>query len=329
LKRHVTGSVSIQGFTLIELSIVLVIIGLIVGGVLAGQDLIRLAAVRATISQIEKFNLATNTFKGKYGQLPGDLDAASATKYGFISRPGCRGLGDNNGLIEGNTNSCNLAYVGGSVGTGEPQLFWADLGQAGLIEGTYAPYYQGVGWYPTLIPNPYSSPPTTLDNSLPPAKIGNDLHVYVWSSGVGDGGLEISPINTGSNYFGISNVTFINQSYDGGSCNGCGPYYAAPTIPVRIAYMIDSKIDDGLPQSGNVRAITNGSTSAPAAAMWATPSPNSTPVTAANYNGYTTPLSPDPTTCFDNGGINGVSMLYSLTTNKGNGLNCALSFKFQ
>ena len=40
-----------QGFTLIELSIVLVVIGLVVGGVLVGQDLIRAAGVRATISQ--------------------------------------------------------------------------------------------------------------------------------------------------------------------------------------------------------------------------------------------------------------------------------------
>jgi prepilin-type N-terminal cleavage/methylation domain-containing protein len=42
------------GFTLIEISIVLVIIGLIVGGVLVGHDLIRAAGVRATISQVEK-----------------------------------------------------------------------------------------------------------------------------------------------------------------------------------------------------------------------------------------------------------------------------------
>jgi len=45
---------SLKGFTLIELSIVLVIIGLIVGGVLVGHDLIRAAGVRATISQVEK-----------------------------------------------------------------------------------------------------------------------------------------------------------------------------------------------------------------------------------------------------------------------------------
>jgi prepilin-type N-terminal cleavage/methylation domain-containing protein len=49
---------SATGFTLIEMSIVLVIIGLIVGGVLVGQDLIRAAYIRAQITQIEKFNTA-------------------------------------------------------------------------------------------------------------------------------------------------------------------------------------------------------------------------------------------------------------------------------
>lgn len=58
-----------NGFMLIELSIALVVIGLIVGGVLVGQDLINAAAVRAQISQIEKYNTAVNTFREKYGYL--------------------------------------------------------------------------------------------------------------------------------------------------------------------------------------------------------------------------------------------------------------------
>ncbi len=45
----------------------LVIIGLIIGGVLVGQDLIRAAEVRAQISQIEKYNTGVETFYGKYG----------------------------------------------------------------------------------------------------------------------------------------------------------------------------------------------------------------------------------------------------------------------
>src|ERR1700728_113591 len=90
-----------RGFTLIELSIVLVIIGLIVGGILVGQNLIAAAGVRATITQIEKFNTAANTFYNKFGYLPGDIPAAPAAQFGFTPRGSAPGEGDGNGIIEG------------------------------------------------------------------------------------------------------------------------------------------------------------------------------------------------------------------------------------
>ena len=74
------------GFTLIELSIVLVIIGLLAGGVLVGRDLIAAAALRSQITQIEKYNAAANTFRAKYGFLPGDLPANQAAALGFATR---------------------------------------------------------------------------------------------------------------------------------------------------------------------------------------------------------------------------------------------------
>src|SRR5665213_289434 len=103
LDSKVRQMTSNLGFTLIELSIVLVIIGLIVGGILVGQDLIKAAEVRAQISQIEKYNQAVNTFRAKFGGLPGDLPAVYANQFGFIPRgSGCNnGRGDGNGLIEG------------------------------------------------------------------------------------------------------------------------------------------------------------------------------------------------------------------------------------
>src|ERR1700735_3583176 len=80
-----------RGFTLIELSIVLVIIGLIVGGILVGQDLIKAAETRAQISQIEKYNSAVNTFRGKFGGLPGDLAVSTANRVGITPQLGCAG----------------------------------------------------------------------------------------------------------------------------------------------------------------------------------------------------------------------------------------------
>src|SRR3954468_21990802 len=90
-----------RGFTLIELSIVLVIIGLIVGGVLVGQDLIRAAEIRATVGQYEKYNTAINTFRSKYNGLPGDIVGPGAFGLYSTSMDGsAAGLGDGNGLVE-------------------------------------------------------------------------------------------------------------------------------------------------------------------------------------------------------------------------------------
>src|ERR1700722_19638100 len=90
-----------SGFTLIELSIVLVIIGLIVGGVLVGRDLIEAAAIRAQISQIEKYQTAVNTLRAKYEYLTGDMPDPAASACGFYPRGLYAGEGDGNGVIEG------------------------------------------------------------------------------------------------------------------------------------------------------------------------------------------------------------------------------------
>lgn len=66
------------GFTLVELSIVLIIIGLIVGGVLAGQSLIRSARLQADVGNYNKLDAAVNAFNLRYSGLPNDLTNANA-----------------------------------------------------------------------------------------------------------------------------------------------------------------------------------------------------------------------------------------------------------
>ena len=67
-----------SGFTLVELAIVIVVIGLLVGGVLQGQELIKQANIRSQIAQFEDINRATFTFRAKYNALPGDMNNATS-----------------------------------------------------------------------------------------------------------------------------------------------------------------------------------------------------------------------------------------------------------
>lgn len=110
-----------RGFTLVELAIVLVIIGLIVGGVLSGQTLINSAKVRSQMSQIDQFDAALNAFRARYDCIPGDC----------LDTSGVAGAdGDGNGLI--NFSSTWAADL-------ESALAAQQLGVAGLITGSYTP----------------------------------------------------------------------------------------------------------------------------------------------------------------------------------------------
>jgi prepilin-type N-terminal cleavage/methylation domain-containing protein len=128
-----------SAFTLVELAIVLVIIGLVSGGILVGKDLIQSAANRAYVSQLETYNSAVNSFKLKYNCLPGDC--ANATDYGFA------GNGDGNGIVSGhtgipsnssydynitNSDTYSLVYTSNR----ETSFFWNHLLSASLISET-------------------------------------------------------------------------------------------------------------------------------------------------------------------------------------------------
>jgi len=245
IANNIDGSAGDEsGFTLVELSIVLVIIGLIVGGVLVGHDLITAAGIRSTIAQLEKYNQAVNTFRGKYGQLPGDIDANTAAAFGFTARGPYAGMGDGNGVIQGVCGFSQGANCGEGPFTGETGAFWVDLTTANglnlnLIDQAFslaAPSENG-GDFGTAVTG------TGIDGYLPAAKMGKGNYIYVWSGGTIPG----VGVGDGNNYFGLSAVSAL-----GGSIGWA--MHSVPGLSVKEAYNIDSKIDDGLPQSGRVLA---------------------------------------------------------------------------
>jgi prepilin-type N-terminal cleavage/methylation domain-containing protein len=286
------------GFTLIEMSIVLVIIGLIVGGILLGQSLIQAAAVRATVSQIEKYNTATNTFREKFAYLPGDIPAGPAAQFGLTVGSGCTGtlgLSDGNGLID--SWDASSGYWSFQT-AGETALFWQDLSSVNLIDGSF----QGIG--STGCVKPYSKTQSQLLQYMPAAKIGGGNFIYLYEYG-------------GFNWFGLQVITGTdNNGTMEPNPEETGTLSAS--ITVLQAYNIDKKIDDGLPQHGNVMAtyaLYWDDTAVPAIAWAGTTGTGATPGSS--------------TTCYDNGNTAGATQQYSLAQNNGNGVNCALSFKMQ
>jgi prepilin-type N-terminal cleavage/methylation domain-containing protein len=136
------------GFTLIELSIVLVIIGLLVSGVLTGQYLIKAAEMKRFLTQLDSYDAAVNTFSTKYGCLPGDC--TNLTTF-FTASDLTNGDGD--GLI----NGIDVYYTGGRSFYYETGPAWEVLSQEGLINGSYDvnPGNLGTGW-PSIYGRPTS-----------------------------------------------------------------------------------------------------------------------------------------------------------------------------
>ncbi|MHB1213439.1 MAG: prepilin-type N-terminal cleavage/methylation domain-containing protein [Thiobacillus sp.] len=115
-----------SGFTLIEIAIVLVIIGLLLGGILKGQELINSARVKNLGTDFRNIPVFIYGYQDKYRALPGDDSAANThiTGAAVASTNGTPG----NGVIEG--------YWDSTTATDESYLFWQHVRLAGLAPGS-------------------------------------------------------------------------------------------------------------------------------------------------------------------------------------------------
>lgn len=140
-----------KGFTLVELSIVIVIIGLIVAGVVGGQAIVNQAKLRKVITDYSAYKVAFNAFKLEYNKLPGDMD--NATDYWPSASTG---NGDNNGSIQFSETVTGQGF--------ESLRVFQHLALADIIPGSYSytgnvwnpPYNTDAGPFPNSIYRPYT-----------------------------------------------------------------------------------------------------------------------------------------------------------------------------
>jgi prepilin-type N-terminal cleavage/methylation domain-containing protein len=225
-----------QAFSLVELSIVLVILGLLIGGILSGQALIRAAELRAVSAEYSRYQTALYSFRDKYFALAGDMP--NATRFWGVQTgssadgrdAACAALthttpstttatcnGDGNGRIDGASN----AY--------ERYRLWQHLANAGLIEGSYTGVQGSAGIY-NNVPG----------QNTPKSKTDGGTWSHIWTGAI------------------TGNASIYDGSYGNTAelRNSSAADYSIVTP--QDAWNTDIKMDDGLPGQGNVRPYNTG-----------------------------------------------------------------------
>ena len=203
-----------DGFTLVELSIVLVIIGLLLGGVLLGRDLIRAGEIRSQISDIESYQTGVGTFAMRFSGVPGDLrnarDVLDITQIPTIAN------GDGDSYIEDGAGNTALF-------TGEIAQFWMQLSAAKLVEGTFSTSGVIGKGYP-LTASGRGGIVARFDTAVASNQTPHQANIFFLGM--------TGTVNPGADETIVNTASFFPED----------------------AWKIDEKIDDGKPYFGMVRA---------------------------------------------------------------------------
>lgn len=217
-----------HAFSLVELSIVLVILGLLTGGILAGQSLIRAAEIRAVATESQRYVAAVHSFRDKYLGVPGDF--RDATRFwnrqtataDCVSNTGLSSAGSP-GTCDGNGNGIITAAAAASQ-SGEEFQAWRQLALAGLVEGSYTGL-AGSGAYDDF----------TTGVNAPASRLGTGM----WRiRTMGDASGTVTGTLTST--FALN----YGSTLEHGTSSGAG------LLKPEETWNIDTKIDDGQPARG-------------------------------------------------------------------------------
>lgn len=207
-----------EGFTLVEISIVMIIIGLLIGGTFGGMKLIENMQVNKTVQDLKAIESAALTFKDTYGRLPGDMPNTAARLPNCTVAP-CATGGNGNRRISPEHSVANQ-WTAALSPTWERFTFWSHLQAADML---------AVGTKNTTDMN--------FGEGQPDASIGGGYRITEFTGPGGCGAWN--HIN------GIILVT-AEPSLDLGSSTNTN------TISCASISAVDRKVDDGLPRQGRL-----------------------------------------------------------------------------
>lgn len=230
---------STGGFTLVELSIVLMLIGLLIGGVLRGQELLMNSRITSTIQQVHSINAATNTFRDLYGGFPGDIISPNTRIPGCTTTVACSpstNTGLMNNIIGTNvTTAFNSTYGTATALDTENRRFWSQLAASHMISG---------------IDPTSTSVIISWGAQFPSSKLGGGFHIAHMST------IDLALVG----HF----LVLRNNPSSNSVIEGLGTALISP----HIAYILDSKIDQGTPSAGDVRSVSSYSGSSGSGCMY-------------------------------------------------------------
>ena len=231
-----TGRRHQQAFTLVEMSIAVVIIGILIGGILQGQSMIRAHEVRNVLTDAKTYAMAMQQFKDKYGYLPGDFPDATKTWGRMNSNADCV---TNSaaavlvaGACDGNGNG-SLFYAPAVNASSEQFQVWRHLNLAGMVLGTFTGINGPVGTQYDVLPG-VNSPVASIERTT--------FWFYDW-------GMQIPTTNAAVWYDGDYTNTMIFGARFADTWNH------GAVLTGKEAFEIDTKADDGLPAYGVVRTL--------------------------------------------------------------------------
>jgi len=227
-----------NGFTLLELSIVLTIIGFLVAGVVVGQSLMRESQIRTMLGEYDEYSKAIQEFEDKYQALPGDMSTAQNI-WGSLAVGVCNGstgvttVSTGTATCNGNGNGTIGNSSAGSTGIGGEYWYaWQHLSNAGLIEGRFT----GAD-YASTIGIPY------FGINTPASKLGSGGWMVLYYSNTAGTNAAWADSYGHILVFGAANSTPLNYS---------------PVLTPTEALAIDRKLDDGIPLTGKIRVWRYG-----------------------------------------------------------------------